>query len=266
MKFKKKWVCYLAVFQLALFVSTCAFAGTISELKEQIVGKAPFYFKAMKESMLEIIAENQKLINTDPDGSVKSEKLLPQNMYQEIYRTYLTIVTNFDENELASEKLTTKRTTYLLTSYLQAGRITIANFQDIIDAESDGSVRLKKFIPAVFGRLVAKRVEEKTDLRLKQTTLGKGHLGSRNPYNKPDDWEAKVLRKFWLRSWRGDQGFCQRTRKDEYRFMKPIHVKKACLVCHGGPVGKLGPYGHKKEGYKEGEVRGGISISIPLKN
>ena len=34
-----------------------------------------FYFDNLKESMLEILEENQKLINTNPDGSMKTKKL-----------------------------------------------------------------------------------------------------------------------------------------------------------------------------------------------
>lgn len=38
-----------------------------------------------------------------------------------------------------------------------------------------------------------------------------------------------------------------------YRYMAPLFVKPACLQCH------------QKQGYKEGDLRGGISITIPAK-
>ncbi|KAF0110925.1 MAG: methyl-accepting chemotaxis protein [Rhodospirillaceae bacterium] len=50
----------------------------------------------------------------------------------------------------------------------------------------------------------------------------------------------------------------------EYRYVKPIYIKNGCLVCHGDPLSENDPYGHPKEGYKEGDVRGGISVVLPL--
>lgn len=251
----------MAVFFLYLFVHN----SSATNIRVQIISKAPEYFKAMEDAIIEIILENQALINQNPDGSMKTEELLPQQIFDATYKTFNEVVKNFDKKELTSKKLSPKRTTYLLTSLLQAARITIARSQKAIDTESDGSIKLKKFIPAVFGLQVTRRVMEKTDLKLKQTTLGKNQLTARNPDNAPDKWETRVLKKFLIRIWKGDRGFAQRTTPLEYRFMKPIHIKNACLVCHGSPVGEISPYGHKKEGYQEGEVRGGISITIPIK-
>ncbi len=36
----------------------------------------------------------------------------------------------------------------------------------------------------------------------------------------------------------------------QYRFMAPLWTKKACLKCH------------RKQGYREGDFRGGLSISL----
>jgi methyl-accepting chemotaxis protein len=44
-----------------------------------------------------------------------------------------------------------------------------------------------------------------------------------------------------------------------------VSIKQACLSCHGNPVGTDEPYGHKMEGYEPGEIRGGISVALPLK-
>ncbi len=252
----------LSVVLLSLFFFL---SYSLAGVNDSIVGKAPEYFEAMKSAIKEVIDENQDLINKTPDGGVKTPELQSDAIYDKTYAIFLKIVKKFKESELTDKRLSAKRTAYLLTSFLQAGRIAIARSQKAINTETDGSVKLKKFIPAVFGLKVAKRVVEKTDLKLKQTTMGKGIYGSRNPDNTPDKWEIDVLKKFAMKTWRGDRGYAKRVSRSEYRYMKPIHIKKACLTCHGVPIGDKGPYGHEKEGYKEGEVRGGISISIPIK-
>lgn len=49
------------------------------------------------------------------------------------------------------------------------------------------------------------------------------------------------------------------------RYLVPVYISKSCLNCHGDTVGSLDVSGHKKEGYKEGELRGAISIVVPVK-
>ena len=71
------------------------------------------------------------------------------------------------------------------------------------------------------------------------------------PENSPDRWEAATLRRF-------------ETRTDEYaeivtiddaeffRLMRPLLVEEGCLDCHAD------------QGYEVGEIRGGISVSLPM--
>ena len=47
--------------------------------------------------------------------------------------------------------------------------------------------------------------------------------------------------------------------------MRPVYIQKACLSCHGDPKGELDVAGRKKEGYRDGELRGAISVLIPAK-
>ena len=53
--------------------------------------------------------------------------------------------------------------------------------------------------------------------------------------------------------------------KKHMRFMQPIYIKKACLKCHGVPKGEMDISGRVKEGYKLGEIRGAISVKMPIK-
>ena len=83
----------------------------------------------------------------------------------------------------------------------------------------------------------------------------KGHITSRillNPKNKPDKWEEKVLKEIEVET--KDKYIKEYIDGEEYfRYLKPLIIKKPCLKCHGF------------QGYKVGDIRGGVSVSIPMK-
>ncbi|NOZ61180.1 MAG: DUF3365 domain-containing protein [Calditrichaeota bacterium] len=75
------------------------------------------------------------------------------------------------------------------------------------------------------------------------------------PANKADAWETEALKKFEMGK---DEVFSTEKIGDgEYvRLMRPLKTEQACLQCHAA------------QGYKVGDIRGGISIAIstdPLK-
>lgn len=73
-----------------------------------------------------------------------------------------------------------------------------------------------------------------------------------NPVNRPDAWEEEALRAF-------EKGVPEVTAvsfmKDEpyMRLIRPFTTQQGCLKCHG------------HQGYKVGDIRGGISIAVPLR-
>jgi diguanylate cyclase (GGDEF)-like protein/PAS domain S-box-containing protein len=81
----------------------------------------------------------------------------------------------------------------------------------------------------------------------------KGHITSLKllrPENKPDHWEEQSLQSF--ETGKQEAATIQILGGKEYvRLMKPFVTKKGCLQCH------------KSQGYKEGDIRGGISVSVP---
>ncbi len=91
---------------------------------------------------------------------------------------------------------------------------------------------------------------------LQKKRLGiQGHITSLkpiNPQNAPDEWERKALilfeqgkKEYWGKvTFRGGPAI---------RLMLPLVTEKACLKCHA------------KQGYKLGDIRGGISVFVPLK-
>lgn len=90
---------------------------------------------------------------------------------------------------------------------------------------------------------------------LSQNQYGiKGHITSLNlirPQNKPDSWEKKALQAF-------DTGKKEVSSvdsidgKDYFRLMRPMFVETGCLKCHG------------YQDYQVGDIRGGVSVSVPL--
>ncbi len=88
----------------------------------------------------------------------------------------------------------------------------------------------------------------------KKTYGHKGHITSLNPIrpqNTPDPWEKQALKQF-------EQGETEVSSieildKTKYlRLMRPLITDEGCLTCHAD------------QGYKIGDIRGGISISIPM--
>jgi len=73
-----------------------------------------------------------------------------------------------------------------------------------------------------------------------------------NPINRPDAWEEKALNEFE----RGKKEISSETTISDEPYMKimrPFMTEQACLKCHG------------HQGYKVGDIRGGISIAVPLR-
>ncbi len=93
------------------------------------------------------------------------------------------------------------------------------------------------------------------ELLAKQSTLPfLNHLTSLkyiHPANKPDAWEEQGLRAFE----RGQTEVSVRAviqGQPYMRLLKPFKTEEGCLKCHG------------HQGYKVGDIRGGLGISIPL--
>ncbi len=71
--------------------------------------------------------------------------------------------------------------------------------------------------------------------------------------NMPDDWERIALQQFQM----GDKEIFEFTSIDDepfLRLMQPILIKSGCLLCHG------------QQGYKEGDIGGGVGILLPMKD
>lgn len=75
-----------------------------------------------------------------------------------------------------------------------------------------------------------------------------------NPGNKANLWEEKALRYLQANPTKTDFYELYQSNKGDYiRMMIPMLVEKSCLKCHNPSENKIG------------DIRGGISISVPLK-
>lgn len=81
-----------------------------------------------------------------------------------------------------------------------------------------------------------------------------GHITSLNPIrpdNAPDPWETEALRTF--ERGKTEYSSVEKIEGKEYMcLMRPLITEKGCLKCHAA------------QGYEEGDISGGISVSVPL--
>ncbi len=193
-----------------------------------------------------IVAANQGLIN-DPE---KGDKGFTPDKVAEQIRAKFKEMTGKDISELPPEIRET------VEQVINAAKMSVQMNQARINQKGKG---FKGYIPAVFGRETGQILKGKCNIFIKQTTFK-----YRNAYNQPDPFEKKVLEKFEHPGYPKGQGFGEFVGND-YRYLRPIYIKKACLKCHGEPKGSIDPAGRKREGYKVGDLRGAISVQFPVK-
>ncbi len=116
---------------------------------------------------------------------------------------------------------------------------------------------------------LTEKVAKEEGVEIKRTTFK-----YRNPKNAPDKYEKEAL-EYFEKSLK-EKGtlpkyYVQKVNENEYRYYTPLKVKHVCLTCHGNPdhmdkkllekIKTLYP-NDKALGYKEGDFRGVIRVSI----
>jgi len=115
------------------------------------------------------------------------------------------------------------------------------------DIKADGGLSLTLVNPAYMTRQVNELAAEMQEFQ--------GHIASLKPIrpeNRPDPWEERSLKNF-ERGIKEAHAIEMLAGEEYFRFMRPFVTEKSCLKCHAA------------QGYREGDVRGGISVSIPMK-
>lgn len=150
----------------------------------------------------------------------------------------------------------------LIAAQMEAIRRVMTENQPTINAEGVG---FKGFVPAVFGRLVNESFAALvgTEARVKVTAP---HNLVRNRKALPDAWETAVIESNLMSAdWPKGQIYAELGELDgkpAYRVLVPEYYSTGCLSCHGEPAGEIDITGYPKEGGREGDLGGVISISI----
>lgn len=136
--------------------------------------------------------------------------------------------------------------------------------QHQFDINKEG-VGFKGFIPAVFARLVNEEFEALAGSEARVRVTAPTNL-VRNRKSRPDAWEREVLETRLLADdWPKGQYYTERVDfegRPAFRMLFPEYYRASCLSCHGQPQGELDITGYPKEGGKEGDLGGAISIVI----
>ncbi len=201
------------------------------------------------------VGANQLLIN-DPDKGDKG--FTPQVFEKQVIEKFKerTKVNLADPKNERIPELAKK----LLPQLIDAMKQTVADYQLVIDRKGVG---FKGFIPATFGTQAATKFRTKTGVYLKQT-----QNPPRNPKNAPDEFELKALAKFADPSYprQGEKILSETVDGGKaMRVMLPLFMLKGCLPCHGEPKGEKDISGYLKEGAKEGDLAGAISVKLSVK-
>ena len=114
------------------------------------------------------------------------------------------------------------------------------------DLTSISGRRLTLINPAYMLRMVYELGKGAYDIKGRITSLR-----PTRPENAPDAWEEEALRKF-EGGGKEVSDLISIDGTSYMRLMRPLVTERSCLKCH------------EKQGYREGEIRGGISVSIPM--
>jgi len=136
---------------------------------------------------------------------------------------------------------------YVPTDERTPPNVNLAHIPDR-DITTPSGKMLTLMNPAYMLRQLMTEYEQKYGIKGKITAYPDKLL---NPINMPDAWELAALKAF-------DQGkreafeFTDINGQPYLRLMRPMHVEESCLKCHAF------------QGYKVGDLRGGVGVAVPL--
>ncbi len=202
-----------------------------------------------------VIAQNQGLFNNPEVG----DKGFTGDVYVSKVVEHFKNATGIEISE--SDASSSDPVKLALGTLLVSTKKVINESQKVLNTKGKG---FKKVIPAIVGRRTGFKYNKAMGggYYLKQTSMK-----YRNPANHPDAFETEILKEFESDGYPKGQGKGVVTTTPDgskvYRYMQPLYIKAVCLKCHGFPKGEKDIAGRLKEGYKEGEVRGAVSVIIP---
>ncbi len=112
------------------------------------------------------------------------------------------------------------------------------------DITTPSGVRLTLMNSEYMTRQIYKLMKKEYTLSIRTTSLN-----PINPENFPDPWEAKALKN--IEQGKKEVSSIEKMeQKDYFRLIRPLITDRKCLKCHA------------KDGYKEGDIRGGMSVAV----
>jgi len=114
--------------------------------------------------------------------------------------------------------------------------------RDLVISEE---LKFTKQNPAYMTRELSEIAAKKEGMRFHITSLN-----PIRPQNRPTPWEEKALKAFENDAKEVGE-FVGTGASLSFSYMAPLRTKKECLKCHA------------EQGYQEGDIRGGISVSLP---
>jgi len=116
------------------------------------------------------------------------------------------------------------------------------------DIKTDTGRLLTLINPAYMTRQISELASARNQIQFHITSLK-----PIRPGNAATQWETVALREFLSGTDEYyDRGESEAEAKRYFRYMAPLWTERSCLGCHA------------KQGYSEGELRGGISVTIPI--
>ncbi len=115
------------------------------------------------------------------------------------------------------------------------------------DVTTTDGTSLTLINPAFMTRMISDIAQEQGDIKFHMTSLN-----PINPENKPSQWERDGLLFFEKEKTQEYFNTDEQNEKDIFNYMVPLATKKSCLQCHA------------KQGYKEGDIRGGVRVSFQI--
>lgn len=116
------------------------------------------------------------------------------------------------------------------------------------DLTADNGLRLTRINPSYMTRQIAELAQrDKDGIQFHITSLQ-----PIRPENRPTPWEEEWLRSFEQGA-KEQSAFITEGQMTWFRYMAPLLTTSECLGCHGA------------QGYREGDIRGGLSVSLPYR-
>lgn len=161
------------------------------------------------------------------------------------------------EKAVSSKVLAEART---LNTEMQAVWDYIDASQNAINYNSDGSYDFKGIYCSVAGKGIAQHFTRESE----GYVIRYVRESPRSATDEPDAFEAEALARFADGSAMEHFGMETFEGKAAFRYTSAIVIKRNCLTCHGEPAGEPDETGFLKEGMKQGDLAGAVSIVIPI--